>query len=145
MSTTPGATTCPSASMTSSASRPMSPIAAIFPSRIPTSARRRGAPVPSTTSPPSIRTSKSLTRSSGDLDAVQLDRVVAEHASLRALVEADERVSQTGPRLGVQARGVRVVGLDHHVPHADVLEELLRRDVLEPVRHPDVVLEVLLR
>ncbi len=46
----PGATINPAASMTSAASRRASvPIAAIFPLVIATSARRRGAPVPSTT------------------------------------------------------------------------------------------------
>src|SRR5262245_17825662 len=47
----PGATTKPSASMVSRASSVTSPTATMRPSRMPTSARRPGAPVPSTTVP----------------------------------------------------------------------------------------------
>src|SRR5690349_11039919 len=50
----PGATTSPSASIVSCASSATSPTATIRPSRIPTSARREAAPVPSTTVPPLI-------------------------------------------------------------------------------------------
>jgi hypothetical protein len=52
MSTKPGATTLPSASIVRVAFSSMSPIYAIRPSLIPTSAIRPGAPVPSTTVPP---------------------------------------------------------------------------------------------
>ena len=53
MSMKPGATTCPAASVTRAPSAARSrPTAAIRPSRTSTSARRSGAPVPSTTVPP---------------------------------------------------------------------------------------------
>ena len=52
MSTNPGATIFPSASMVRVAWSSSSPIAAMRPSLMPTSARRPGAPVPSTTVPP---------------------------------------------------------------------------------------------
>ena len=61
MSTKPGATTCPVASMVSAASPPISGSLAprrttstITPSLMPMSARKRSAPVPSTTVPPVI-------------------------------------------------------------------------------------------
>lgn len=51
-STNPGAITAPDASMVVRAVNGPSPIAAIRPAVIATSARRAGVPVPSTTSPP---------------------------------------------------------------------------------------------
>src|SRR5215471_18993492 len=60
MSTNPGATTSPSASTVRAAVSSTSPIATTCPSRIPTSARRRAAPVPSTTLPPTIFTSSTV-------------------------------------------------------------------------------------
>src|SRR4051794_35740912 len=59
----PGATTRPPASMVSAASSLISPTATIRPSRTPTSARRPGEPVPSTTVPPLI-TQSSMSASS---------------------------------------------------------------------------------
>src|SRR5262249_12652271 len=56
-STKPGATMRPPASILSRAGPERAPIAAIRPSRSPTSARRAGAPVPSTNVAPEIRTS----------------------------------------------------------------------------------------
>lgn len=50
-STKPGATTCPSASITSRAASRMRPIAATRPPMTPTSARYLGSPDPSTTTP----------------------------------------------------------------------------------------------
>src|SRR5947208_6433405 len=58
----PGATTRPAASIVSRASSVTSPTATMRPARIPTSARRPGAPVPSTTVPPLI-TQSSINRS----------------------------------------------------------------------------------
>src|SRR6266550_1975322 len=58
----PGATTRPAASIVSRASSVTAPTATIRPARTPTSARRPGAPVPSTTVPPLI-TQSSINRS----------------------------------------------------------------------------------
>src|SRR5205823_4376911 len=58
MSTKPGATTAPSASSTRRAAPGTAPSAAMRPSRIATSPRRAGAPVPSTSVPPRISRSK---------------------------------------------------------------------------------------
>src|SRR5262245_56468351 len=60
MSTKPGVTTRPPASMVRAASSSTPPRATTRPSRMPTSARRRGAPVPSTTLPPTIFTSSTV-------------------------------------------------------------------------------------
>src|SRR5260370_15984508 len=54
MSTKPGATTRPDASIVRAAGSSLSPMATMRPSRIPTSASRRAAPVPSMTLPPAI-------------------------------------------------------------------------------------------
>src|SRR5438132_5710108 len=62
MSTKPGATTRPVASMVRPASSSTSPTATMRPSRMPMSALRRGAPVPSTTLPPMMRQSSMATR-----------------------------------------------------------------------------------
>ena len=62
MSTTPGATTRPLTSSTSAAGPRSLPTAAMWPCAIATSARRGGAPVPSTTVPPV--SSRSVTRRS---------------------------------------------------------------------------------
>src|ERR671910_386304 len=60
MSTNPGATIRPDASIVRDAGSSASPMATTHPSRIPTSARRRAAPVPSTTLPPAIFTSSTV-------------------------------------------------------------------------------------
>src|SRR5215211_2338165 len=60
MSTKPGATIRPDASIVRAAGSSTSPIATTRPSRMPTSARRRAAPVPSTTLPPTIFTSSTV-------------------------------------------------------------------------------------
>src|SRR6266542_4293833 len=57
MSTNPGETTRPDASIVRDAGSSISSTATTRPSRMPTSARRRAAPVPSTTLPPAIFTS----------------------------------------------------------------------------------------
>src|SRR5918994_5878508 len=57
MSTKPGATISPDASIVRAAGSSTSPMATTRPSRIPTPARRRAEPVPSTTLPPAIFTS----------------------------------------------------------------------------------------
>src|SRR2546429_6964800 len=60
MSTNPGATTRPDASIVRVAGSSISPMATMRPSRIPTSARRRAVPVPSMTLPPAIFTSSTV-------------------------------------------------------------------------------------
>src|SRR6266536_210881 len=60
MSTKPGATISPEASIVRAADSSTSPIWTKRPSSMPTSARRRSAPVPSTTLPPAIFTSSTV-------------------------------------------------------------------------------------
>src|SRR3954466_9011557 len=99
MSTKPGVTSNPSASIVRAASSAMAPISVMRPSRTPTSAVRAGAPVPSTTLPPRIRRSS--------VEAIE-----------RARVEPVERLAL---RLG-QA----VVVLAQLVDHAGVLRVVVR-------------------
>src|SRR4051812_16465932 len=80
MSTKPGATTLPSASITRPARvLPRRPIPTMRPSRTPTSAVNAGRPDPSTTVPPRIRTSSSGTRGTVHLDAVLVALLDAVH------------------------------------------------------------------
>src|SRR5436190_23875087 len=80
MSTKPGATTLPSASITRPARvLPRRPIAAMRPSRTPTSAVNAGRPDPSTTVPPRMRTSSSGTRGALRSEAVFVALLDAIH------------------------------------------------------------------
>src|SRR5438128_8406643 len=94
----PGATTSPSASIVASAlARSSRATAATRPSRTPTSTRRRGRPVPSTTRPLRTIRSKSLTRSP---DRLAEGGLAGAH---------DEELQPLGP--GAEAVGL--IGADH--------------------------------
>src|SRR5579862_6306993 len=88
----PGATTRSSASTNRRAGSSTRPTATTRPSRTATSARRRGAPVPSTTSPPAIRRS-----------------------SMRSGLHRAHRAPATD--LGLAARALQV---EAHAPHETV-------------------------
>src|SRR6266576_6023250 len=109
------------------ASSPTSPIATTRRSRTPTTARRAGAPVPSTTVPPvSFRSSMS------DLRYLQLGRhwmpeqmrrVLPRHLAHlggREIAQARDRVQL---RVGPGRVGVRVVTLEADVVDADVFAQ----------------------
>src|SRR5262245_25991542 len=96
MSMNPGATTRPDASIVRAAVFPFrSPMAAIFPPRIPTSARNHGLPVPSTTLPRCSSRSKSCALATVDTMAAQVRRL-ATRASLRTEPEL-RRDATSGP------------------------------------------------
>src|SRR5260221_13479006 len=69
----PGATTSPPAAIVSAASSFTVPISTMRPARIPTSAWRAGAPVPSTTEPPLI-TQSSIGRTPSEIERVSFCR-----------------------------------------------------------------------
>src|SRR5262245_21188710 len=115
MSTKPGVTRRPSASIVRVASSSIAPMPATRPSRIATSAVRAVAPVPSTTVPPLMSRSSIVLRRVRD--AVEVERV-----------EAVERLSR-----GV---GQLVVVLTQLIDHAGVL-----RVVVREVGRPDVAVD----
>jgi hypothetical protein len=86
-STNPGATSLPVASTVRAASASTVPIWTMRPSAIPTSARRRAAPVPSITSPP-LMTTSSIVRPPWCARPVCPVRVV----TVRTLVEPDAAI-----------------------------------------------------
>src|SRR5207249_9853871 len=142
----PGATIRPLASMTRAADAPsMRSTAAILPLTIPTSRRARGAPLPSTTSPPVIRRSKSAT-SGVELFASRLGQQLPGHpevAGEQSTVNAEHRARDPGCLGGSEEhRGVgNVVGFAHaakRIPLDQALEDnRVAVDSLLPDRRPD--------
>src|SRR6266849_5651574 len=79
----PGATYFPDASIAiADSARPTRPTRAIFPLRIPTSARRDAEPVPSTTCPPRMTTSKGIAWRTPGVSLTALARPLQGHAKL---------------------------------------------------------------
>src|SRR5262249_17970923 len=93
------------ASIVSPASSSTWPTATMRPSRMPTSARRPGAPVPSTTVPPRLTLSSIATTSSPSRGSARLALPGAHvGASLRVRVGLDLAGAQLGGALGVLGR-----------------------------------------
>src|SRR5947209_2356226 len=94
----PGATTRSLASMVRRAVSPTSPTLAMRPPAMPTSARRAGAPVPSTSAPFLIRRS-STTPDYRDSERAQIlpHRLLADLAAHVAADHGGEAVVDTGP------------------------------------------------
>src|SRR5258708_29255921 len=111
----PGETTWPVASIVSRAvAAARSPTASMRPSRIPTSARRAGAPVPSRTSPPRIRRS-SATRGAY-LARKQLPRAAQRAVQIDGLETAGPVLDRPSVRLGrlaVRRDLVPILGAEH--------------------------------
>src|SRR3981081_1492232 len=104
MSTKPGLTTCPDASMVVAARPGTSPTATIRPSRTPTSPSNPGRPVPSTTKPSRITRSYSgcaisLLSLQLSVDPSQLGSVPLDVGDLDLLV-ATNHVRQCGQLAG---------------------------------------------
>src|SRR5690242_20216574 len=109
MSTKPGVTRRPPASITRRASRadaPRSPTSTIRPPSTATSARRAGAPEPSTTVPPRI----SRSMSASPVEAVQRERVRAVEAETRVVGKRRVVLAQLVDDARVLRVAVRKVG-----------------------------------
>src|SRR3954463_4128703 len=126
----------PSASMTRVARSSTRPTAAIFPSRMATSAVRAGAPVPSTTVPPRI------TRSNGDV--IHLTRVEAVQRATVCVGQVVVVLSQLVDHAGVLRVVVREVRGPDHPVGADQRSEHPRRALTRIEADPALPLEVLL-
>src|SRR5207237_145783 len=112
----PGATTCPSASMTRSAAAPLYlPTPTIFPCCTATSAWNAGSPEPSTTRP--FLMSRSYAGMRGDPNS--RPKLAAEVAS--QLLHAGTAGAGLGVRVVVRV-GVDVVGVDPAVTVSDELD-----------------------
>src|SRR3954454_16038389 len=126
MSTKPGATTAPSASISRAPRPPTRPTSVIRPPVIAMSAVRRGPPVPSTTVPPRITTSCSgMGRTfqvqytdTAKLAGERLRRVVPDHA--RALGAELHVHAQVAPV--EQPHELLVVGADRGIGQHEPLE-----------------------
>src|SRR5262249_14193228 len=110
ISTNPGVTTFPVASIVVGASPASSAMAVIRPLAIPMSARWRGAPVPSTTSPPRMMTSNIAILLA---EGVQGPAVIPEKLLFQSIVEWQLQQALDGKRpFGV---GVREIGREDDV------------------------------
>src|SRR5579862_8684107 len=113
------------------ASSSTSPIATTRWSRMPTSARWAGAPVPSTTVPPvSLRSSMSDLRTlqfGGNWMTEQVRRVLPCDLAHFGRREVAQAVDRTQLGVGPGGVGVRVVALEADVVDADVFAQRHRR------------------
>src|SRR5215213_11023784 len=118
MSTKPGATTQPSASIVSVAAASRSrPTATTRPSRTPTSAVYAGSPVPSTTVPPRTRRSSSGMRDHvrfgaalvAVVDAIDARRVGADDLALPLGRQLSDALHELVDHAGILGVGVREV------------------------------------
>src|SRR5579883_2837931 len=142
MSTKPGATTSPPASMVRAAGSSVGPIEAMRPSRTPTSARRAGPPVPSTTVPPRMRrssTDRFLPLCRGQGMAEQAGRVQVGHGGHLVGRQAVEAPGEELLGVGPARVGVRVVALHHDVVDADPIADPQRGRVVDAAE-PEVAL-----
>src|ERR671934_2604507 len=93
----PGATTRSAASITRFAGSATRPTAVIFPAVMPTSARRAGAPVPSTSAPFLIRRSSTTSALSSQRLQIVRHRLLADLAAHVGADHGGEPVMDAGP------------------------------------------------
>src|SRR5579871_406845 len=140
MSTNPGATTRPVTSTVLVAGSSVAPTDTTRPSRTPTSATLRGAPVPSITVPPlKRRSSISAPAFRRQRMAEQPRRVLVGHLAHLVVGHAREAVGEQLLGVGPGRVGVGVVDLDHDVVDADPLTRAERRGVVDHAE-PEVAL-----